>query len=187
VDEAEVRDRLAAITAALGVLLLALESNVVGSQASILGRDAFRANLAAQIARSDRQGEVFSVLHVRAAGLDRCVPDNDRNPWSRVAWLGEVLLARLRRTDLIGLMAPDQLAVLLAGTGRLGARIAARRIELLLSAPEIRAPYRSDQDSPELSWCVRTFPENAKSPSDLCDVDWRSRQAAPTTSTARVT
>ena len=186
-DEETVRCRLAATTPALATLLLAVERDVIGAQASILGRDAFRASLPAQIARSERRGEVFSVLHVRAAGLDGCAHDNNRSPWSDVAGLGELLLARLRRTDLIGLMAPDRLAVLLAGTGRLGARIAARRIELLLSAPESGALHGSGPDSSRLLWCARTFPEDAKLPSELCDVVWDTEQAASPTLIARVT
>jgi hypothetical protein len=182
VIEAEIRCQLAAIAAALAVLLLAVQRGFAGPPASILSRDAFRASLSERIVRSDRRGDTFSVLHVRTPNLD----GGEQSPWLRAASLGELLLARLRRTDLIGLMAPDHLAVLLAGTGRLGARIAARRIELLLCTPESRALYRSGHDSAGPLWCVRTFPEDARSPAGLCDVDWREQQTAPTTMKVRV-
>jgi hypothetical protein len=187
VNEEKARCRLIAITAALAALLLAVERDATGAQASILGPDAFRAALSAQIARSERQEEAFAVLHVRAAGLEGCAGDNGRGPWSEVAWLGEALLARLRRTDLIGLMAPDQLAVLLPGTGRLGAIIAARRIELLLSAPQIRTRGRSVSAPSGLMWCVRAFPEDAESAPALCEAVWQTDQTPPTGLAARAT
>ncbi len=185
VSEDKVRCQLSATAAALAVLLLAVEREAAGAQVSTLGRDAFRAAVSAQITRSQSRGEVFSVLHLRTGGPEYSI--DDRRPWSDTVRLGGMLLARLRRTDLVGLMAPDHLAVLLAGTGRLGARIAARRIELLLAGLGTCTQTTTEVAASGLTWCVRVFPEDSESASELCEAAWHADQAGPTAMAVRVT
>ncbi len=80
------------------------------------------------------------------------------------------LAGRLRTSDVVGLTAPDRLTILLTATGRVGARIASRRIEQLmleLIADAGSAELRSA--APQMSFLV--FPQNAEQIESFCRVE----------------
>jgi hypothetical protein len=166
IDENPIHTRLAGITAALAVLLAANDRGSAKPPPALVGRGDFEASVAAEIARCERHSEPFSVIHVRLEASSES-PDGP-SPWARVTKLGGTLLARLRRTDVIGLMAPHHMAVLLVRTGRLGARIAARRVADLLNE------FEDGQREPLHASCsvcrVMTFPDEAADVASLCEM-----------------
>jgi hypothetical protein len=173
-----VQTRIIGITTVLAVLLAALENSVAGPLSGMLGREAFRARVISELSRSQRSDDEFSVLHVRVASGGESSRDEMTNPWTRAARLGETLAMRLRKSDLVGLLAPDHLAVLLAGTGRLGARIAARRIEQLARTPRTDRPNRSSFGPVSPECCLKSFPGDGDDVDGLCRVEHWGSEAA---------
>ncbi len=179
VSDEQCQIRIAGINAVLGVLMAATESGAARSLSAVLSRAAFRVRLVSEISRSERCGDELSVLHLRVAGMPRPTSENG-GLWANVAALGEALAVRLRASDVVGLLAPDHVAVLLTGTGRLGGRIAARRIEQLLRMPENDSSSRRDLGVVSPGFCLKTFPEDARDVDSLCRVQrWSSETIGP--------
>ncbi len=162
----QVTARTASLCAVLATLLAAEESNATRTSSGVLGREAFRRRLTSELSRSARSAEELAMLHVT---LDPSAgdPADGENTWAHVAALGETLTDRLRRSDVIGVLGPGHLAVLLPGTSRLGARIAARRIELLVRMPEnLRRGSDELFAAPECH--LRIYPEDGGDVDTLC-------------------
>ena len=162
----EVTARTANICAVLATLLAAEESNATRTSSGVLGREAFRRRLTSELSRSARSAEELAMLHVTLDPRD-AAPADGQNTWARVAALGETLTDRLRRSDVIGVLGPSHLVVLLPGTSRLGARIAARRIELLVRMPE-NLRRGSDKTSAAPQCHLRIYPEDGGDVDTLC-------------------
>jgi hypothetical protein len=162
--ERELTARMGGARAALALLMVAVESAATGSASSLLSGEAFCERVHSELSRAERTGAELSVLHVRLVPSPTVETDESCGPWTRAAWIGARLADKLRKGDVVGLPAPDCLLVLLAGTGRIGGRIAARRIEQIL---------HSQRDAPdgdaEVEVQVRSFPSDAKSAEDLLD------------------
>lgn len=175
VGEEPSRRRIAGIDAVLAVLMAVMEISAAKPLSSVLSREGFRARVVSEISWSERCGNELSVLHVIVPGLRERTGDEMTSPWASVALLGETLAPRLRRSDVVGLMGPDHLAVLLTATGRLGARIAARRIGQLLRMPEDDSSSRLDLSLVAPEFCLKTFPDDGGDADRLCCVQrWRA-------------
>ena len=84
--------------------------------------------------------------------------------------IAESLAGRLRSSDVIGLTASDRLTILLTATGRVGARIASRRIEqLMLELIKDAGSAELRSAAPQMSFLV--FPQNAEQIEDFCRVN----------------
>jgi GGDEF domain-containing protein len=175
ISEEQVKDRITGIDAALAVLMMAVECSAAIPLSGVLSRQAFWARVASEISRSQRGGDEFTVLHVRIIGMEVCAGEELTSRWTRMARLGEALAARLRTSDVVGLTGADRLAVLFTATGRLGARIATRRIEQLLQVPENESDGLLDLNSGVPEFCLRIFPHDARDIDSLRRVPrWRS-------------
>jgi GGDEF domain-containing protein len=173
VDEQHLQRQIEGIRAALAVLMAAAENAAARPLSGVLGRAAFRSRVVSELARSQRHEEEFSVLHVRLAGARPPKGNPASGPWVAAAALGETLVDHLRRSDVVGLLGSDRLAVLLTATGRLGARIAARRVAELVSGCTDNQGGGSGFGSAALEFCLRTFPDNAADVESLCRAtDW---------------
>ncbi|MFQ5805738.1 MAG: hypothetical protein ACE5I3_04730 [Phycisphaerae bacterium] len=173
-DDGQVKSQLAGIDAVLAVLLAAVESGAPKPLSGVVTGAAFRARLNSEISRSERCGDELSVLHVRLANVQNCTSGEVTSPWASVVSVGEALATRLRTSDVVGLLAPDRLAVLLTGTGRLGARIAARRLEQLLRTSENDSSSGLNLNLAPPEFCLRTFPDDGGDVDSLCRVQrWR--------------
>ncbi len=151
-------ERLAELTALIGVLLAAAESTACRHLSNVLSRSAFRARVSSELPRAQRSNEPFALLHAEFAGASAY--ESECGLWEPVAQLAEALSQRLRRSDVIGLTRPDRLTILLTGTGRVGALIAARRIEtLMLELIRSSSTPSLYSDAPAMSFLV--FPDNA--------------------------
>ena len=174
-SEEQLKGRIAGIDAALAVLMMAVECSAAMQLSGVLSRQAFWARVASEISRSQRGDDEFSVLHVRITGMEVCAGEELTSRWTRIARLGEALAARLRTSDVVGLTGADRLAVLFTATGRLGARIATRRIEQLLQVPENESDGLLDHNGGVPELCLRTFPHDAADIDSLRRVQrWRS-------------
>lgn len=146
-------------------MLLALATGSCGGD-SLLSYPMFRSRVASEIAREERSPGGFCLLHMRLGGASSEPGDRDGD----AAGVGRTLGARLRKSDVVGRAGADRLAILLTGTSRLGARIAARRVR------EILLQEGGDAGVDSLpSFVIRSFPEDGRSVSALLDVtDWSS-------------
>jgi hypothetical protein len=179
-SDEEVKTRIAGIDALLAVLMAAAENSAANPLSGVLGREAFHARVASELARSERCGDQLSVLHVKVAVADGAASNEKTGPWAIVALLGEALASRLRASDVIAVMAPDHLAMLLTGAGRLGALIAARRIEQFLRMSGNDFPGMADLSCGSPEFCLRTFPDDGADVDSLCRVHrWSCGAAAP--------
>ena len=164
----QVKARLAAIPAALGVLLAAAEGTAAKPLSAVLNRQAFRARVIAELARAERGGEEFAVVHARISDAAGDESEATVNPWVEAARRGEALAGRLRRRDVVGLLGRDYLAVLLPATKRLGARIAARRVELILRRSDLDSETEQGSASGTVDCCLRLFPHDGSDVDGLC-------------------
>jgi GGDEF domain-containing protein len=170
-------ERLAAgvpgLTAALATLLAVAERSVSDPQTPLRNREGFRNALLYELARAQRYGDRFSVIHVCVAEPDRAECVDRCNPWSHAAELGAMLADRLRTADVVGLLGPDRLAVLLPRTGPVGARVAARRIEQCLNTGDsyagapVRVRSSLVRSCPEDGADVETYLDAAEAGEDL--------------------
>jgi hypothetical protein len=170
------KNRLAAIAAALAVLLAAAEHGAAQPLAGVLSGVAFRARVASELALAERSGDAFSVLHLTIACSDPYDGDEMTDPWAPAGVFGEALAGRLRKSDVVGLLRPDHLAVLFVATDRLGARIAARRIRELLPTltpqPSCRA---AALEEPRMY--LRVFPGDGADAESLCEIQEQTSAA----------
>jgi len=182
-SEETLKARIAGIGAALAVLMAAAENRVANPLSGILSRAAFRARIASELSRSRRCDDELCVLHMRVTYGHGDTRGEMTEPWRGVALLGETLASRLRKSDVVSLLGSDHLAVLLTGTGRLGARIAARRIEQLLRKPE---NDRHDRLIAPPEFCLRVFPDDTSDADELCRAPhWRFETVVPADSAVR--
>jgi len=177
-SDEQLKDRITGIEAALAVLMAAVENSAAGPLSGVLSRAAFRDRVVSEVSRAERCGDQLSVLHVKVAAVCPYTNDDEVGPWARVGLLGEALGTRFRASDVVGLLAPDRLAILLAGTGRLGARIAARRIEQILRVPGNDLSRRLAFDSAPPEFCLRTFPDDGGDADSLCRVQHWNAEAS---------
>lgn len=176
-SEETLKTRIAGISAALAVLMAAAENRVANPLSGILSRVALRTRIASELSRSQRCNDELCVLHMRVTYGHGDTRSEMTEPWRAVASLGETLAGRLRKSDVVGLLGPDHLAVLLTGTGRLGARIAARRIEQLLRKPE---DDRHGRLTAPPEFCLRVFPDDTSDADELCRAPhWRFETVVP--------
>jgi len=166
-SETVLRALLSPIDTALATLLAAS-----GIQPDVLlTAHAFRARLASEIARSKRHTEGFSVIHIRVACSPMQPRETNDAPVLHAAQVGQTISSRLRESDAIGLLAPDHLAILLTATPPLGARIAQRRIEQLLTTLDASDSSEATHGAP--AFCIKSFPGNGRDIDGLCQVnDW---------------
>ena len=175
VREEETRSQIIGIALVLGVLLAAMENSATRSMSNVLAHGVFRARVASELARVQRNDDELSVLHLKVAATNEFAPDGSTHPWAAAALLGEELAACLRKCDVVGIIGPNHLAVLLADTGQLGARIAARRIHQLTGSSEQGSSSMSDLGVVVDAWCLRSSPGAGRATEDYCDVwDWQS-------------
>lgn len=132
----------------------------------LLTGPAFRARVGSEIARAQRYKSELSVLHLRLPGSSQPAGTDVSGGWSHARHIAEAIVSRLRESDVVGLISPNHLAMLLPGTGRLGAKIAQRRIEQLL--PTIA---KLDSVNAECSSCIKSFPTDGSNSNDLCTDD----------------
>jgi len=176
----ELKVQTSGIGVVLAVLMAAAENSAARPISGVLGHQAFRARVVSELSRSERCDDRLSVLHLRFAGVHGSNSEEVKGPWARVAALGEALASRLRASDVIGMLAPDHLAVLLTGTGRLGARIAARRIEQLLQMPDSDSGNGLNPRLGAAEFCLRTYPDDGGDVDSLCRVQhWSSAAMVP--------
>ncbi len=164
-----VTERISGLTALLGLLLAAAENSACHRMTNVLSRPAFRARVSSELSRARRCGQECSLLHARLIGREASGGDSKTGPWKAAAMIAESLAGRLRRSDVVGLTAPDRLTILLTATGRLGARIASRRIQqLTLELIEDAGSAELRLAAPQMSFLV--FPQNADQIEDFCRV-----------------
>lgn len=173
----QVNDRIAGVGTLLALLMIAAENNISRPLSGLMGREAFRARVASELSRSERHTAELSVLHIRIGGVHGSANDDTTGPWTRIALIGEVLAPQLRKSDAVGLLGPDHLAVLLAGTGRLGARIAMRRIEQIVSTATSELSNGSTVSVPPSECLLRTFPDDGEDVDDFCRIQPRCTAA----------
>ncbi len=164
-----ITERISGLTALLGLLLAAAENSACHRMTNVFSRPAFRARVSSELSRARRCEQEFSLLHARLAGPKATGRDSKSGRWSAAAAIAESLAGRLRSSDVVGLTAPDRLTILLAATGRVGARIASRRIEqLMLELIEDAGSAELRSAAPQMSFLV--FPQNAEQIEDFCRV-----------------
>lgn len=166
--EETIRERVAPFDTVLATLVAANIATTSRTDGMLFGQ-AFRQRVASEIARAKRFEESFSIVQLRllrAHGSFHDVPPG-RN--SSAVTVGEALISRLRKCDVVGVMAPHRVAVLLAGTGPLGAKIAVRRIEQCVQTTEDPV-FNSNLDGMRVECVMRSFPEDGSDVDVLCDI-----------------
>ena len=158
---------------ALAVLMSAANGIVLAD--GLYSQMGFCNRVRSEIARARRLSEEFCVLHIRLSfGLGRDA-DKASFPWATADDVGRILHPRLRQSDAIGLMAPDRLAILLTTTSTLGARIAQRRIENVLSSLA-RQPAATGMRATGFEYCIECLSNEANDVDSLCypgdSADW---------------
>ena len=165
-SEEEVRVGIAPFDTVLATLIAATVATTSRAD-GLLSRQAFAAHVASEIARVRRYEESFSVVHLTIRPAHRYLADKLANHWSPALMVGEALISRLRKCDVVGVMAPHRVAVLLAATGPLGARIAKRRIEQMFS--DLDDPTANSKLDGMAAECwLRSFPDDGSDADALC-------------------
>ena len=166
INTTSIEHRLQPLDTVLGALVVAM--NGVSGLNGVLDPQAFRARISSEISRAQRAGEGFSLVHV---WLSTELPDcGESSSWSASVRIGKTIQSWLRKSDVVGLMAPRHFGVLLAHCGPLGALIAQRRIQQLLKASSPEAPQPICVD-PHLQ--TVSFPGEASDVDTLCAAgDW---------------
>lgn len=174
-----ITERISGLTALLGILLGAAENSARHRMTDVLSRPAFRTRVLSEMSRARRSEQEFSLLHARLTGREAGGGDSKTSSWRAAAMIAESLAGRLRSSDVIGLTAPGRLTILLTATGRVGARIASRRIEqLMLELIEEAGSAELRSAAPQMSFLV--FPPNAEQIEDFCRVETSVDAAAET-------
>ncbi len=177
-DTDQIRLRIAPLDTVLATLVAA--ATAVNPLEGLLTRPAFRARVASEIARSERRSEEFCILHIRLCGATARRADVRGVQSSTTGAVAQALVARLRKSDVVGQMAPDHLAILLTATEPVGARIAQQRIKLLLPTLNHTSPVRNAASVPP-EFYVKCFPADAVDVGGLCHVDdWASGSRSQT-------
>lgn len=157
-----IEERIAPLDAVLATVMAATMAEISMVE-GLLNGPAFRTRIDSELARAQRHKSELSILHIR---LSRDVTTADCAPqrgWGRAMGIGKELVSRLRDSDSVGLIAPDHLAILFPATNRLGARIALKRVEQLLTDVD-------DTGSQEMAFDLRikSFPEDGSDTDELC-------------------
>ena len=166
--DASITSQVPDVLALLTLLLLALDYSVADCRGNVLSYEGFRDELASEISRSERSNASFSVVHIQLA-WSSCFEEQERScQWTTLIALARSLISSLRVVDHVAVMGHDRLAVLLPGTSRSGARIASRRIELLLplflkeTFPRGAAGYGTPVCD------IRFYPDDGRNVAELC-------------------
>jgi hypothetical protein len=174
INTTSIECRLQPLDTVLGALVVAM--NGASGLNGVLDPQAFRARISSEISRAQRAGEGFSLVHV---WLSTELPDcGESSSWSASVRIGKTIQSWLRKSDVVGLMAPRRFGVLLADCGPLGALIAQRRIRQLLTAssPDTPQPICTD---PQLQ--TVSFPGDASDVDTLCAAgDWPISEGSQT-------
>jgi len=164
------------MSSVLATLLCAAVASRTGPNGLVNYFD-LRSRIESELARAERTQADVTVLHIDwRASLPSSV-FHDAQPLSTANRLCDFLLSQLRRSDTVGLIAPDHVVALLPETGPVGAMIAQRRIEhSLLTLGE------HTQWEDELRITARVFPAQDSNIEALLAVDdWQPQRAEPTT------
>jgi hypothetical protein len=153
-------DYVATLPAVIAALLAATDGGAVPADPRVLGRVQFVEQWSREVSRAVRKGQNVSLVFAR-----RGIDGGDPLACSRTGSAADLsvvavgLVERLRGGDVVGLIQPSVLGVLLPDTGRVGARIAASRMQSML--PWLDDAGCKDEATPaEWVFTARSYPQD---------------------------
>ncbi len=161
-DTKTIEERIAPLDSVLATIMAATMAEISMVE-GLLNGPGFRTRVDSEIARAQRYQGELSILHIRFSPGERPSKRPTERGWGGTMAVGKAMAPRLRDSDSVGLIAPDHLAILFPATDRLGARIALKRVELLLADVDTTGPGEMAFDLG-----IKSFPEDGSDTDELC-------------------